>query len=498
MKLTEEQERVISSFGEGGNLIVNAFAGTGKTTTLLALAEAYPKTKILYLAYNRSIKEEVERKAKKRGLRNLQVKTFHGLAYQYKPKWVKEVKNIKPKEIIEILDLEEKFKDKTNTVATILYSALKGNERQAKNLAKATRVIEPQKIPELIRELHLKTSRDGYVDFEGLLYILREKLRSENRIKPKIVIIDEAQDVNNLQFDVAWLISERLVAVGDQHQAIYGWRGAENQLLKLQESKEFQIKRLYLTQSFRFPAGSQQEKYANVILKLLKREPKKVVGRYIPMQPPKTKAIISRRNTTLIEIALSIGSGYRFIRPVEEILSLPIDIYRYFYDYKPPKRHGWLSIFSDIRELEKYVEETEDIELSSALNFLRRYPDPETVLEKIKEGEGGENPIILTTAHSSKGLEFDEVELTDDFPDLVKMLIEKEKTVPQMLKLYREGVDISFVEEANLLYVAITRARERIAGIPSWLVEIENHNEKIFDLFIRTQIKKKKEQKEEV
>lgn len=56
---------------------VNAFAGTGKTTTLVGYAENHPDEKILYIAYN----TEVAAEGKRRFPRNAFSSTSHGLAY---------------------------------------------------------------------------------------------------------------------------------------------------------------------------------------------------------------------------------------------------------------------------------------------------------------------------------------------------------------------------------------------------------------------------------
>lgn len=49
-KTTAEQNAIIE--WKGNHLVVNAFAGTGKTSTLVNYAEANPESKMLYLAYN--------------------------------------------------------------------------------------------------------------------------------------------------------------------------------------------------------------------------------------------------------------------------------------------------------------------------------------------------------------------------------------------------------------------------------------------------------------
>lgn len=58
-KTTAEQNAIIE--WKGSHLVVNAFAGIGKTSTLVNYAEANPESKMLYLAYNRAVRDETER-----------------------------------------------------------------------------------------------------------------------------------------------------------------------------------------------------------------------------------------------------------------------------------------------------------------------------------------------------------------------------------------------------------------------------------------------------
>ncbi|MFA7802130.1 conjugal transfer nickase/helicase domain-containing protein [Escherichia coli] len=62
---------------QGQKLVVNAFAGTGKTSTLVQYALVNPDSRMLYLAYNRSVRDEAERKFPF----NVECKTSHQLAW---------------------------------------------------------------------------------------------------------------------------------------------------------------------------------------------------------------------------------------------------------------------------------------------------------------------------------------------------------------------------------------------------------------------------------
>jgi hypothetical protein len=59
LKPSPEQEAALERYRSGQDMKLIAVAGAGKTTTLRLMAESAPK-RLLYLAFNRSIKEEVK------------------------------------------------------------------------------------------------------------------------------------------------------------------------------------------------------------------------------------------------------------------------------------------------------------------------------------------------------------------------------------------------------------------------------------------------------
>ena len=81
MKLTLEQEKILN---ETGNLKINAVAGSGKTTTIIEYARTRdPKSRILYLAFNKSVKLDAKKKFASQGLTNVTVETAHSLAFRH-------------------------------------------------------------------------------------------------------------------------------------------------------------------------------------------------------------------------------------------------------------------------------------------------------------------------------------------------------------------------------------------------------------------------------
>ena len=62
MKLSEEQQHILNVTKTGVNVVVDAVAGTGKTTLILSIADELPDTQILQMTYNKSLKFEVREK----------------------------------------------------------------------------------------------------------------------------------------------------------------------------------------------------------------------------------------------------------------------------------------------------------------------------------------------------------------------------------------------------------------------------------------------------
>ena len=107
MNLTKEQYDIIHSTG---NIKINAVAGSGKTTTVIEYAKARPKSsKILYLAFNKSVKLEAVKRFQEKGLSNVTVETAHSLAYKnivFKHNYKIRPQGFKTYEIAEILKLK--------------------------------------------------------------------------------------------------------------------------------------------------------------------------------------------------------------------------------------------------------------------------------------------------------------------------------------------------------------------------------------------------------
>ena len=68
MNPSDEQKEIIQSIINGQNVFVNAVAGSGKTTTVLCLAQSIKPKRILQITYNKLLKFEVREKVFKQNI----------------------------------------------------------------------------------------------------------------------------------------------------------------------------------------------------------------------------------------------------------------------------------------------------------------------------------------------------------------------------------------------------------------------------------------------
>jgi len=81
--MSDEQTHVYNKIREGNNVIVDACAGSGKSTTILSIASNMPNHQFIQLTYNSMLSSEIKTKIEKLGLQNLKVYTFHSLVVKY-------------------------------------------------------------------------------------------------------------------------------------------------------------------------------------------------------------------------------------------------------------------------------------------------------------------------------------------------------------------------------------------------------------------------------
>lgn len=80
---SEEQQLIINDVAQGNHVIVNACAGSGKSTTILSCAAALPHLNFIQITFNKQLQSEIQAKVNELKLKNISVYTFHGLAVKY-------------------------------------------------------------------------------------------------------------------------------------------------------------------------------------------------------------------------------------------------------------------------------------------------------------------------------------------------------------------------------------------------------------------------------
>ena len=80
---SDEQKAIINCITEGKNVMVDAVAGSGKTTTVMFIAKQNPTKKVLQITYNKELKKEVRKKVETARITNIDIHTFHSLAVRY-------------------------------------------------------------------------------------------------------------------------------------------------------------------------------------------------------------------------------------------------------------------------------------------------------------------------------------------------------------------------------------------------------------------------------
>jgi ATP-dependent exoDNAse (exonuclease V) beta subunit len=113
----------------------------------------------------------------------------------------------------------------------------------------------------------------------------------------------------------------------------------------------------------------------------------------------------------------------------------------------------------DADELKEYIEKTEDMQLAMMMDIVQQYGKRLPALIKsikdrhVSDEDRAKAEVIFSTVHRCKGMEYDEVQLADDFIPGSRLRQWKETGRLETMDLQR------LTEEVNLLYVAVTRAR---------------------------------------
>lgn len=260
------------------SLLVDAAAGSGKTSTIVHGANLVPTNQnIKFLAFNKNIQQELERRLPP----HVQTRTFHSDGFsvwrRFAGKSVRCDAN-KCSAILKDMLKWSEFELYQSFVLRLVSSAKNSGIGTAlapdhpdawfSIITHHNMILDSKDADEGIAIAHARevlkrsVAQSGHlVDFDDMLYMPLLKDLSFDRCN--VVFVDEAQDTNGVQRAllkkmVAAPPYGRLIAVGDPNQAIYGFRGADSDAMDLLE-KEFSMLRLPLSVSFRCSQAVVQE-----------------------------------------------------------------------------------------------------------------------------------------------------------------------------------------------------------------------------------------------
>jgi len=499
MQLTKEQSSIIQS---EGNIKINAVAGSGKTTTLIAYAASRPKSsKILYLAFNKSVKMEATKKFKSKKLFNIDIQTAHSLAFKHVVIGNNlEINSIgyKNHELADILDIRiagEPLAEMilANHVNKFTAYFCNSNASKVEELNYADTIADKKVlafvkgnypyIKKKTREFLSKMNR-GEIAITHDFYLKKFQLLNPS-LHYDYILFDEGQDASPAMLDVFLRQNAVKVIVGDTHQQIYSWRYAINSL-EMVDFTPFQ-----LSSSFRFNGNIAELAQATV-------ERKKHLQADLTFQikgkgessEAEQKAVLARTNLGLLTKAIDYISEKENLTGIyfegninsytyaDDGTSL-YDVLHLYNDKRKFIRDPLIKKMKSLEDLEEYIDKTEDMQLGMMVELVKEYGNEipqfiKQLKEKHVENQDREKAhIIFSTVHRCKGMEYDSVQLVNDFltEDKLKKLAQH-KDLPDLIKQ-------KLNEEINLLYVAITRTRNKLYIEEELLPENWAKNEQI-------------------
>jgi superfamily I DNA/RNA helicase len=470
---SDEQRAVIEC--DDQRIVANAFAGTGKTTTAVGFAEHRPDKRMLYICLNRANAEE----ARSRFPSNVEALTTHQLAWRVMKSKVGHRINRRWKPMV-VRDELRLPNPRMASVTMRILQAFWGT---------ADRDIDERHAEEVRRERDLSA-----VDvMNGVAYarLAWKRMLDQNdtlsmpddaylkmyaltnpQLSYDSIIFDEAQDANPVTAQIVHAQQRsQLLCIGDRHQAIYQFRGSVNAM----EQFAVGATMLSLSQTWRF--GPKVAGLANLLLSEFK-------GETIPIQgmgkdgawTPSRYATLARTNAHLFRIAAERrGEGVHWVGgPQGYRLDQVMDTYHLWSRNLSEIKDPILRKFPSFDDYKNYADDAADGEARILCKIVEEYTHdvPELVNDIVRNAVPDEkdSSLVLTTAHKSKGLEWDSVQIAEDFEILAdiedKLADNPDAPLP--------------VQDINLLYVAVTRARQSLDLNPDtreWIEKLDQHRD---------------------
>jgi ABC-type cobalamin/Fe3+-siderophores transport system ATPase subunit len=471
---TPEQAEAVVQFQTGEAMKMIAFAGAGKTSTLMLMARYAPAKRGMMMCFNKSIAMEAAQKFP----RHVTCKTAHSLAYGtvVKQGFNPETKMMRAprSRTFDVSCVRDKIPFHADIFRTIVATTI-----QRFCQSDATEITESHvpRIPGFNDEDQefaynwapvaaaavwsrmidvgddMPMGHDGYVKLWAL---------GNPRLFGDFIMVDEAQDLNPVLIGIIKRQQAQIIAVGDSHQQIYEWRGARDALVIL-PGRECR-----LTTSFRF--GDAIAAAASRVLDAMgERFPlfgfPLICDQVMSAGAGTPDAVLCRSNAAVISEAIGhMDEGRTVATPggTGEMRALVEDV-EALRQHRPARSPSLMG-FTTWQEVEKHSETDEGRSLRVFVQLVGKYgcTTLKRVLDQILPYEKGRLPpgtVTISTAHKAKGLEWPCVAINEDF-----------------FASDDEEAEISTAER-RLFYVAITRAQRTLCVDPSVLDAFSRPNE---------------------
>lgn len=476
-----------------GSIIVDAKAGSGKTTTIIEAAKLM-KGDIFLGAFNKKMADELFLRCK--GMFNVKAATFHSAGFQAIRKVMPNIGSPTNK----IFSIAKQLNDKNHNdddfdkqafqIARIVSMA---KQRGIGAIIPDTEIVWEdmiltfgldESLPERFDErpemkylinfcqevLDYDFNNSEVIDFDDMIY-LPLKMNLE---MPQYdwVMIDEAQDTNPARRELAKRMLKpngRLLAVGDPHQAIYGFTGADNDALD-QIRDQFDAITLPLSVTYRCPKKvvSLAQRYVTGIEaheSAPEGELDSILYYNLPDMVKPGEVILSRYNKYLVNLCFKfIRQGKAAKIEGREIGANLISLAKKWRtkDFDQLKIHirEWTKKEIE-RAKKKGVERTEFItDRAETLTILidrakeMKLKDKDDLIDMIDnlfvdDMNGHKNKVLLCSVHRAKGLEWDTV-----------YLLGRNEIMGKQCKMQWQTD-----QERNLVYVGVTRAKKRLVDV---------------------------------
>lgn len=490
----EQQEFLGWISGGRGSAVLEAVAGAGKTTTLVEGVKLMSGSVFLG-AYNKKMADEL--KVRIAGMAGKKAGTFHSAGYSALRRAAGD----------STLEIDEK------KVSLIVDSMLAGQgyERDVYSatcrlvsLAKQTGFLVRDLVPsaplrywmelvsrydimdgisedveaELIcafadRALRLSNENTSVIDYDDMVYM--PLLRNLRMFRNDWVLVDEAQDTNAVRRELAARMLKpggRLVAVGDPHQAIYGFTGADSDSLRMIRER-FGAITLRLSVSWRCPqavvaAAREYVGHINPAPTAAIGEVTSMTYREMLESVSPGDAVICRFNAPLVELCLRLireGKAARIEgRDIGQNIAALVGRWKVkTLDALEVRLEKWRD-----RE-EKKIRDSERPDEAKLARLGDKHTTVVVLLERARErgmttvaelrgmiedmfADVGASPslIVLSSVHRSKGLEWRKVHILGRGSILPSPRVSQEWQKEQ---------------EINLAYVAVTRAQQTLVDV---------------------------------